>query len=189
VEVCPFDAVQVIGANGVAPHAQIEPALCRGCNLCTAVCSTDAALPVRPPLAGWDGATDLVAGKEKTHVVLTCEKRAASLEALPQPEGVRLAFIRLRCVGEVESGMLVDLVRRGAGQVLVGGCGTERCHYGKGAGLAREQVQAARAMLRLLGFEEARIAEDWSLDRTQDSLDETIARLGTAPDAPRPVAS
>jgi NADPH-dependent glutamate synthase beta subunit-like oxidoreductase/NAD-dependent dihydropyrimidine dehydrogenase PreA subunit len=155
-EVCSFEAVTLAGTPLCAA---IDPARCRGCNLCTAVCSTDAAVPARAALMGWNAHGEAISAKG-VRLVLTCEKRASELHEVPGEEGP-VETLRLRCVGEAEAGMLVDLVRRGARQVLVGGCGPERCHYGEGSNMARDQVEEARAILRLLGWNEDRIRACW----------------------------
>jgi coenzyme F420-reducing hydrogenase delta subunit/Pyruvate/2-oxoacid:ferredoxin oxidoreductase delta subunit len=159
-EVCSFDAVSMEAHNGSELRARIEPSRCRGCNLCTAVCSTDAAVPARQALMGWNAHGQALSA-EGVRLLLTCEKRAADLHELPGEDGRPLEQLNMRCVGEAEAGMLVDLVRRGARQVLVGGCGPGRCHYGQGSHMARDHVEEARAVLRLLGLNEDRILACW----------------------------
>jgi len=68
--------------------------------------------------------------------------------------------IRFRCVGQVDAGMLLELWRRGAGTVAVGGCGDTGCRFGPGAVLAGEQVAIARTMLRMFGADAERITVD-----------------------------
>jgi NADPH-dependent glutamate synthase beta subunit-like oxidoreductase/coenzyme F420-reducing hydrogenase delta subunit/Pyruvate/2-oxoacid:ferredoxin oxidoreductase delta subunit len=159
-EVCSFDAISLEAQDGSELRAHIDPSRCRGCNLCTAVCSTDAAVPAHEALLGWNAHGTALAA-EGVRLVLTCERRAADLHEIPGEDGGPVEMLRMRCVGEAEAGMLVDLVRRGARQVLVGGCGPGRCHYGQGSHMARDHVEEARAVLRLLGLNEDRILACW----------------------------
>jgi NADPH-dependent glutamate synthase beta subunit-like oxidoreductase/coenzyme F420-reducing hydrogenase delta subunit/NAD-dependent dihydropyrimidine dehydrogenase PreA subunit len=184
VEVCPFGAV-ALGAGGAPPDvARIEPALCRGCNLCTAVCPTKAALSSALSPQWWGSRLEdafhvaaKVTPRAEPYVVLACQRRAGGLEAAVDRPGVHVEVIRFRCVGQVDAGMLLELVRQGARSVLVAGCLEERCRFGAGARLAAEQVEKGRAILRLLGEEPERIACDWSPGRAQDPIASPVRRL------------
>ncbi|MFQ5876680.1 MAG: FAD-dependent oxidoreductase [Acidobacteriota bacterium] len=184
-QVCPFRAASILEPEDGAPRARIEPSLCRGCNLCTAICPTGAAAASSLSPEWWGGrivdalASGLgPAGPPMSHVVLACQRRAGSLEPVLDGAGVHVEVIRFRCVGQVEAGMLMELLQGdGGGRVLVAGCDRERCRFGTGARLAWEQVERARAMLRSMGRNPLRILADWSPDRARDSLDEPIGRL------------
>ena len=118
---------------------------------------------------------------------LACQRRAGALEAALDRPGIHVEVIRLRCVGQVDAGMLVDLLSQGAHRVLVSGCSQDRCRFDSGALMALQQVQRARATLRLLGMDENRIVTNWSPGRAFDRLEEPIAEFvhavpaGTAP--------
>jgi NADPH-dependent glutamate synthase beta subunit-like oxidoreductase/coenzyme F420-reducing hydrogenase delta subunit/Pyruvate/2-oxoacid:ferredoxin oxidoreductase delta subunit len=188
VEVCPFHAVSLVdGADG-RKQARIEPALCRGCSLCTAVCSTDAAgsSALSPEWWGRRIADALAPrkGGATRHVVLACQRRAGALEPALERSGIHIEVIRLRCVGQVEAGMLLELAGGGGARVLVAGCAEDRCRFGLGAALAAEQVARARAMLKLLGSGADRVATDWSPGRAFDRLEDPVATLvGTGGDS------
>lgn len=171
VEVCPFHAIGLLdGADG-NPRARIEPAACRGCSLCSSVCATGAACPSAPLPERW--------GKSlgAHHVVLACQRRAGALEPAFERAGIRVEVIRLRCVGQVEAGLLLELARGGGARVLVAGCAEDRCRFGIGARLAADQVARARAMLKLTGSDGGRLVTDWSPGRAFDRLEDPIARL------------
>jgi len=107
------------------------------------------------------------------------------------PENIHAEVIPFRCVGQVNSGFMLDLLNRGAPKVLVAGCDPGHCRYGTGASLAAEQVEIARSMLGLLGQGNERLIMDWSPDRSGDRLEDTIARLigsDKSAEAPRPAA-
>jgi NADPH-dependent glutamate synthase beta subunit-like oxidoreductase/coenzyme F420-reducing hydrogenase delta subunit/Pyruvate/2-oxoacid:ferredoxin oxidoreductase delta subunit len=189
-EVCPFRAVSLVDGRTSEPIARIEAALCRGGNLCTAVCSTHAAVPSMLSPESWAKKMEdaVVTANDRTphtetYVVLACQRRSGALEAAFDRQNVHVEVIRFRCVGQIEAGMLIGLIRSGARRVLVGGCDPARCRFVSGTILASGQVQRARAMLRLLGEDETRIVTDWSVSRAYDRLEDPIAQLvtGTAP--------
>lgn len=184
VEVCSFDAVTVPAASGTSPIARIEPSLCRGCNLCTAVCPTHAAITDALAPEWWGERTEhaLAVAKQASppavgYVVLSCQRRSGALEHSLDGDGAHVEMVRLRCVGQLDAALLLDLVQHGAQRVLVAGCGTQRCRFGTGAKLALEQAQIARDMLALLGRDPGSIVTDWSESRAFDRLDAPITRL------------
>lgn len=179
--VCPFHAVSLVeGADG-RKQARIEPALCRGCSLCTSVCSTDAACSSALSPEWWGrriaDALSPGGGEAVRHVVLACQRRAGALEPVLERSGVRVEVIRLRCVGQVETGMLLELVAGSGAHVLVAGCAEDRCRFGPGAALAAEQVTRARGMLRMIGSGADRVATDWSPGRAFDRLEDAVAKF------------
>jgi NADPH-dependent glutamate synthase beta subunit-like oxidoreductase/coenzyme F420-reducing hydrogenase delta subunit/NAD-dependent dihydropyrimidine dehydrogenase PreA subunit len=193
-DVCPFHAIGLPNGNGDDLCSRLEPALCRGCNLCTAVCPTKATIPSTLSPEWWAHRLEDVfeaareqKGEATPYVVLACQRRAGALEAALDRPGIHVEVIRFRCVGQVDAGMLVDLLRQGAHRVLVSGCSQDRCRFDSGALMALQQVQRARATLKLLGMDENRIVTNWSPGRAFDRLEEPIAEFvhaapaGTAP--------
>ena len=85
--------------------------------------------------------------------------------------------IRFRCVGQVDAGMLLELVRQPFQRVLVAGCVQRRCRFTSGAERAGIQLDRARGILGALGLDDARLAADWSPDRAGDRLEPALARL------------
>jgi coenzyme F420-reducing hydrogenase delta subunit len=109
--------------------------------------------------------------------VLACQRRAGALEAALDRPGTHVEVIRFRCVGQVDAGMLLDLIHHGGSRVLVAGCEKDRCRFGGGAVQAWDQVQRARDMLQMLGHDPERITTDWSPGRAFDRLEDPIACL------------
>jgi NADPH-dependent glutamate synthase beta subunit-like oxidoreductase/coenzyme F420-reducing hydrogenase delta subunit/NAD-dependent dihydropyrimidine dehydrogenase PreA subunit len=197
VDVCPFGAIQLTDVDGALSPAALAPALCRGCHLCTAVCPTGAAASALSPalspdwwglrFAGGCGGAETGDGP---CVVLACQRRAGALEPVLAASPVPVEVVRLRCVGQVQAGTLVDLHRRGARHVLVAGCHAGRCRFGEGARLAAGEVERAAAVLGLLGRDAGTLTADWSANRAEDPLDRPLtallADLGAASPGPPP---
>jgi heterodisulfide reductase subunit A len=175
VEVCSFGAVTV--PEGEGAKASIEATLCRGCNLCTAVCPTHAALPTALSPVWWGRriedaiAPGVTAETTRSHlVVVACQQRVIALPPGADGDGMRTEVVRLRCVGQLDAAMLVNLATRlggGGSRILVAGCEKESCRYLSGATLAQEQIRQAREMLQWMGRDADIIATDWSLRESQ----------------------
>jgi heterodisulfide reductase subunit A len=184
VEACPFHAISFTSQPGKDPSAYIDPALCRGCNLCTGVCPTHAAASGTRPAAWWRGRLQEVLHKaasqakgQAPRVVLACDSQTDELEQQLGQNGHQVVLIDLRCVGEVNSGMLLELARQGAERVVVAGCGGDGCRYGTGALLAAKQVDQARSLLRTMGMDDRQIATDWTGERVQELVEAPLNRF------------
>ncbi len=184
VEVCPFDALSLKNGSGQAKVAYLEPSLCRGCNLCTSVCPTDAVSAGALSPEWWKSRLEEIFGEVEPGelqagpvVVLACERRYGSVDAICNQRGVRGSLIRFRCTGQINAGMLLDLCWRGAGGVLVAGCDPERCRFGTGAKMAKTEIERARSMLRSMGEDDGCIMCDWAKNAADDSLDAPLTRV------------
>ncbi len=69
--------------------------------------------------------------------------------------------IRVMCSGRIQPGFVLRAFQHGADGVLVSGCHFGDCHYMFGNRRAAEQFEKARNVIRLLGFEPARIRLEW----------------------------
>lgn len=143
VEVCPFHALRIVDET-----IKLDAAVCRGCGLCTAVCPT-ATLATPLPDIGDGG-----------EIVLACQRRTGSVAGAN--------VVRLRCVGQLDAGMLLALQPR---KIRIAGCAEDRCRFTTGASHAIEQLRRARAIASSLGLDESSIVADWSPDRFHDPLD------------------
>jgi NADPH-dependent glutamate synthase beta subunit-like oxidoreductase/coenzyme F420-reducing hydrogenase delta subunit/Pyruvate/2-oxoacid:ferredoxin oxidoreductase delta subunit len=175
IEVCSFDAISLVDAGAPETTVQVEATLCRGCNLCTAVCPTDAAIPstVAP---GWWGKRledlyqPLLAAPQAPLVVLACQRRIGAVEtALAQHGFYELGAqsVPVRCAGQIDAGMLLEIYRHGAGNVLIAGCLTGSCRYGCGPQMAVEQLRQAQEVLRAIGVDPNTIVADWAADEDE----------------------
>lgn len=171
IEVCSFDAIRLVDPAAGETIAQVDPALCRGCNLCTAVCPTDAALP-STFTAGWWGQRladiyrPLLAAPASSTVVFTCRRRLDTVAA--GLEGTSVELAPLRCAGEVDAGMLLELARHGADDILVAGCPDGACRYDHGPRLAAEQVARVNAVFGVLGTEPPPGVTFWAAEEGEE---------------------
>jgi thioredoxin reductase/coenzyme F420-reducing hydrogenase delta subunit/Pyruvate/2-oxoacid:ferredoxin oxidoreductase delta subunit len=191
IDVCSFGAIHLVDPEAPETTVRVSAALCRGCNLCTAVCPTDAAIPatVAP---GWWGSriedlypTLTAAGSSQPPIVaLACQRRAGAVEeslARAGLEHLSAQVVPIRCAGQIDAGMLLELYRHGAGRVLVAGCLTGSCRYNCGPQLAAEQVLRAQAVLRQLGADPDSITTDWASEETEQLADPQLLIM----DSPR----
>ena len=162
LEVCPFQALRIVDE-----HIALDAARCRGCGLCTAVCPTATVVLSAPPHI-----------PDAEHLVLACQRRTGAEEGErpARSRGAsRATVVRLRCIGQLDAGVLLDLQRDPNRKIVVAGCETGRCRFTTGATHAAEQLARARAIARALGLGDEQIIEDWSPDRLHDPLDTLIA--------------
>jgi heterodisulfide reductase subunit A len=138
VKVCPFGAIEQIGAPGKGTVKIVEAA-CMGCGTCAAECTFDA---IEMPyftkaqiLAQVDAA--LAEKPEEKVIVFTCNwcsyagADLAGIEKRQYPPSSRV--IRTMCSARFEEAFVARAFEKGAGAVLVTGCrltetGSD-CHY------------------------------------------------------------
>jgi NADPH-dependent glutamate synthase beta subunit-like oxidoreductase/coenzyme F420-reducing hydrogenase delta subunit len=180
VDACPFGAVHLYRDLDGMQAARVDVELCRGCNLCTAVCPTSAIEGTALSPAWWAERVDevLPAGaKRPRSIVLACQRRAGSVDELAGNAKRTLGLIRFRCVGQLQAGMILQLLARGAPRVLVAGCRVDRCRFCEGSSLADEQLRQAKEIMGQIGQDPDRIQADWSESRARDRLDSAIDRF------------
>jgi heterodisulfide reductase subunit A len=134
VAVCPFDAIELVGAVKTGKMNFIEAA-CEGCGTCAAECNFDA---IEMPyftkeqiFAQIDAA--LARKPEEKVLVFACNwcsyagADQAGIEKVQYPPSGRV--IRTMCSGRVEEDFVTRAFEKGAGAVLVTGCRLSDCHY------------------------------------------------------------
>lgn len=94
-------------------------------------------------------------------IVFTCNwnahesLQAAGRKHLSYPVGVRP--VKVDCLGQVGSSLILKAFEKGADGVLLVGCSPEECHYQFGSRRAAELFQEVRRLAGLLGFPEERL--------------------------------
>ena len=98
-------------------------------------------------------------------IVFTCNWNAYSgLEAA----GVRhLAYspmiypLKVMCLGQIGSGILLKAFEKGAAGVLLLGCPPDECHFEFGNRRAEEAFAEAKSLATLLGYRDEQLKLDW----------------------------
>ena len=172
VDICSFDAPSLfIGPDG-EPIARIDPTECRGCGLCVSVCQTGAA-EIEPFSKNWilNRASGVAGDRSAAEsVIITCQRRGGCLTPDSESLGENVEVLRLSCVGQLEAGTILKLVLNGTKKVIVAGCAEDRCRFDSGAGIAADQVELARSMLKMCGIRTDRVRSNWSEGREGDPL-------------------
>lgn len=158
--VCPHGAIRLTETGMVA-----DPAFCQACGLCAAACPTHAAqlanFTDQQLLDQVDVAfTGLPPGEPRILALLCywCSYAGADMagtDRLMAPSNVR--SIRIRCSSSVNTGLLMEMFRRGVDGILVGGCPTKSCHHLHGNYLADKRIGLAGQLLGQLGLDTARL--------------------------------
>jgi F420-non-reducing hydrogenase iron-sulfur subunit len=111
---------------------------------------------------------------------------AAGINRLQYPANVRI--IRTMCMGRVDPGFVLKALAMGADGVLVSGCHFEDCHYSFGAKKAAEQYQKLEKIVRMLGFEDERIRQEFisaaefpKFAKVVREMVEQVKKLGPSP--------
>jgi coenzyme F420-reducing hydrogenase delta subunit len=89
-----------------------------------------------------------VAAGEGNVLVVACERRVASLGNI---DGVQV--VQLRCTGQIDAGMLIELTGRAYSRIAVVACPPGECRFGDGNGRARAQLDRAQRMIHALGID------------------------------------
>jgi len=169
VEVCEYDARQMVGRDSGVVVSKIDQSLCRGCGSCVTVCPTGASTAtyftdtrITRALEEMLGASAGRQGRGKVSrpqiVSFACNWSAYPLL---ERGGVQipadLHVIRVMCLGSVTPGFVLRAFELGADGVLFLGCSPQECHYSFGNRVAEMQCQMAQKLMHTLGIEKQRL--------------------------------
>jgi ferredoxin len=159
IDACSFNALWLVDDK-----IRLDVAQCRGCGLCEAVCPTGA-LHWSGGLSARQIEDDVRRGESPPNadLVLACQRRTGSLAGAN--------VVRLRCVGQIDAGLLLELQRDPNRRIRIAGCASDRCRFGCGASHAAEQIDHARTIASMLKLDPDNLVADWSPDRLHDPLD------------------
>jgi coenzyme F420-reducing hydrogenase delta subunit/NAD-dependent dihydropyrimidine dehydrogenase PreA subunit len=156
VEDCPYDAIQLVprqAARRAATVAAVDPAKCVGCGICSGSCNSSAIgirwfdqLEQRRRVDGFIEAA--ASDHAEPAVAFVCAASAGSSLSIDaggsavELPGYRV--LRVPCAGWVEPLTVERAMRRGAGRVLIVGCGPGACTYREGTTWTRQRLEGGR---------------------------------------------
>jgi F420-non-reducing hydrogenase iron-sulfur subunit len=82
-------------------------------------------------------------------------------EAVASQLPPHIKHVQVPCSGRISPLFVLNAIQGGVDGVLICGCVPEKCHFKSGNLGARRQLDAFRAFLSYLGFEEERIRFAW----------------------------
>ena len=98
-------------------------------------------------------------------ILLTCNWNAysgletAGAERLSYPAGV--FPLKVPCLGQISSGIILKAFENGAEGVLMLGCPPDQCHYEFGNRRAEDVYAQARELVKVLGCGDSQLQLDW----------------------------
>jgi F420-non-reducing hydrogenase iron-sulfur subunit len=97
-------------------------------------------------------------------------------------------MIRVMCSGRIQPGFVFRAFEKGADGVLVSGCHLGDCHYVSGNERAIEPFEKTKAVLKVLGIEDARLRLEWisgaegvRFAKVIDEFTDQVRALGPGP--------
>ncbi|MEE9465662.1 MAG: FAD-dependent oxidoreductase, partial [Candidatus Neomarinimicrobiota bacterium] len=190
VEVCEYDAVELIPREGELLLAQVDEARCRGCGTCVAYCPPGA---MSQSFFGddWlDRRLGELSPANTNLVVITCSWGGARLHDFAghqQRKGLDITYLQTMCAGRVEPAMVLKAFEMGADGVLINSCGVDDCHYDFGAAQFTGTYGRIQQLTRLVGLDPARLryeqipaGETARFDSILRSFANRIKKLGPA---------
>jgi len=156
-EACQYKAIQVVYQGTGTFSANVDEDACRGCGNCVSVCPTGA-IDQYYFGSGWleriPSEVLRPSPDEPIDVIFAC-RWGSALDKLP--EKYRKRVLQVMCVGNVGMGDIIKAFENGARFVTLLGCGVERCHYGSGFSVARDNINRVSSVMKLFGLDEGRL--------------------------------
>jgi NADPH-dependent glutamate synthase beta subunit-like oxidoreductase/coenzyme F420-reducing hydrogenase delta subunit/Pyruvate/2-oxoacid:ferredoxin oxidoreductase delta subunit len=170
VEVCPFDACELVDSDRSVQVSHVDALSCRGCELCVLHCPTgsmqsgyfdernmDRLLEAMLSEPNGDGeANVLIFACHWCHYGGTDIHGRGRFE---YPPGVRL--IRMTCTGRIGPNFILKAFQHGADGVLVMGCPEGECHYEEGNSNYKEQEEIVLNLLETMGIPSSHYQTMW----------------------------
>jgi len=148
---CPFEAISMVPRTddkNFEGRSLVDPERCVACGICAGSCnSAGIGLPSVPVIPQRHALESLLEQEPGAWFAFVCgestqlkiDPESALCKALP---GYRV--MPVTCIGSIHMLTLERLLRRGAGGILIAGCGSGSCKYREGVNLTELRLQGAR---------------------------------------------
>lgn len=136
LDVCPVGAIAINGLLAV------DPDVCVGCGICTAVCPNEALAQRRSDVQLVAEAA-AVAADAAGDVTFACARQPGSAGAVAVP-----------CIGSLKDEVLLATIASGAGRIRLAGSACDGCAIAQGRELAERAAQRVNSLLGALGRDE-----------------------------------
>lgn len=172
VEVCPFDACELVEIDRSVNVSEVDALRCRGCELCVLHCPTGAMRSGYFDERNLDRLLQSImsersgsSGDEKKVLIFACHwchYGGANLGQRGQfdyPPGVKL--LRTTCTGRIGPNYILKAFQFGADGVMVMGCPDGDCHYIEGNRNYHEREEVILDLLETMGVPYSRYRTIW----------------------------
>ena len=195
--VCPHGAIKI-----TEKEALVDPAFCQGCGLCMSVCPSHAAqldnFSDKHILDQVDVAFSGVKNGDPKILALLCywcsyaAADFAGVLKLKAPPNFRT--IKIRCSSSVNSGLILEMFKRGVDGILIAGCPPQNCHHYWGNYLSAKRVELLRMLMKEMGLSRKRLRWEYigaakgaaeRLVEALNAMDKDLRELGPNPLAKR----
>jgi heterodisulfide reductase subunit A len=197
---CPYGAIEVT----VGQPAVVMPAKCHGCGGCVAECPHNAIVQAHFTDAQIVAQLrELLREKPEEKIIAFmchwCSYGGADNAGTSHFEYPATSRgIRVMCSARMDSDLILEAYRRGAGMVLYSGCHPQDCHYITGQRVGERRAERIPATLKRMGINPERFRVEWisaaegekyarvltEMSNKLDSFDKEALRQETAKGAP-----
>ncbi|MCJ7801416.1 MAG: hydrogenase iron-sulfur subunit, partial [Candidatus Marinimicrobia bacterium] len=176
VNVCEYDACQLIPKNGDILVSKIDSEICRGCGTCVTFCPSSAIQPGRYTSDWLSFKFKNIDPKKRNIVIYSCNWNGADFEKINNSKNANtnFIFIQTMCTGRIESTFILRALEVGADGVLVVGCSADECHYEFGAKRFAETYAKVQQLAHMLGYDKNRIEYETISDKNTDKFVEVV---------------
>lgn len=180
VKACPHGAIS-IGEES----AFVDQAFCQGCGLCVSTCPSRAVQLTNffdnqildQVEVAFEGVKE---GEPKILALLCywCSYSGADMAGhnkIELPDNFR--SIRIRCSSSVNSGLLIELFRKGVDGIIVAGCPPKNCHHLTGNYMAAKRIRMMNMLMSQMGISPSRLKWEYIGAPEFGKFEETLKRM------------
>jgi NADPH-dependent glutamate synthase beta subunit-like oxidoreductase/coenzyme F420-reducing hydrogenase delta subunit/Pyruvate/2-oxoacid:ferredoxin oxidoreductase delta subunit len=160
VEVCDYNAIEMITFENEIKTAQVDSNICRGCGTCVSVCSSGAMVPAYFNQDWLTLKLNSIQPDKTSLVVFSCQWNGSHIAGTAFPDfdsiETQIIFVHLMCSGRLEPTFVFQAFELGAKGVLVAGCSGDTCHYDFGSSQASKTIEKTSQLVHMLGIDPRR---------------------------------